>query len=71
VLLEIGKAQVEASDNGGSTALMLAGWYGHETTVRVLLETGKAQVEAKDNRWFDSADVGCFGGARGHCQSAT
>jgi ankyrin repeat protein len=36
VLLDIGKAQVKAKNNNGSTALMLAASKGHEATVRLL-----------------------------------
>jgi ankyrin repeat protein len=49
-LLETGKADVEAKDENGLTALIRAAGYGREAVVKLLLETGKADVEAKDEK---------------------
>jgi len=41
-------AQIEASDFGGRTALILAAHYGRETIVRILLDR-RANIEARDS----------------------
>ena len=42
-------ADINARENDGGTALIVATWLGHTDTVQVLLAQG-ADVDAKDNR---------------------
>ncbi|XP_014553664.1 hypothetical protein COCVIDRAFT_40310 [Bipolaris victoriae FI3] len=49
VLLQAGKADIEAKNSDGWTPLMQAAKGGHRDTVEVLLSVGKANVEARDN----------------------
>ena len=47
ILIE-NKAQLEAKNNDGSTALIMASNYGHPEVVRILLENG-GQLDVKNN----------------------
>ena len=49
-------ANVNAKNNDGQTALILASIYGHKDTVDMLLKKGKADVKAKD-KWGRTALV--------------
>ena len=57
MLLVEAKAEIQAKDNAGRTALHLAAWQGHEATAWMLLVEGKAQIETKDNRGRTALDL--------------
>ncbi|KAI9774704.1 MAG: hypothetical protein M1839_001665 [Geoglossum umbratile] len=49
LLLDTGKTDLDARDNGGRTPLSLATKYRHGAIVKLLLATGKVDVDARDN----------------------
>ncbi|KAF4331614.1 nucleoside phosphorylase domain protein, partial [Fusarium beomiforme] len=48
LLLDTGKADVDAKDGCGRTPLLGAAGRGHEATVKLLLDTGKVNLNAED-----------------------